>query len=144
MLTFPPDISFLIQIASFLVLWFALKRLLFDPVLHVLEEREARTTGARKQAAADRAQADLSAAEYERRMHDVRLALVADAEAARNAARAEERRVVTEARDHANAQLTRLRESLAAQVQAAAPVVTAEAEGLAARIVEQVVGRPLA
>ena len=144
MLTFPPDSSFLIQIVSFLVLWFGLKRLLFDPVMHVLEERESRTTGARRQAAELAAAAEVSAAEYERRLHEVRAALNVQAEAARQAAQAEEQRVLSEARDQASAQLARLRESLNAQTQAARPAVASEAREVAARIVQQVIGRPLA
>ena len=144
MLTFPPDSSFLIQIVSFLVLWFGLKRLLFDPVLHVLDERESRTTGARRQAVEINAAAESSAAEYDRHVHDVRVALTAQAEAARQATRAEEQRVLAAARSEAGAQLARLRESLHAQAQAARPAVATEAREVAARIVEQVVGRRLA
>ena len=143
MLTFPPDFSFVIQIISFFVLWIGLKRLLFDPVLHVLEEREARTTGARREAAQIAAAADTSAAEYERRMHEVRLALASEADTARNAIQVEERRVLSEAREHANAQLARLRESLANQIQNARPAVASEARDLAVRILEGVVERNL-
>lgn len=144
MLTFPPDITFVIQIASFLILWFGLKRLLFDPVLHVLEAREARTAGALREAAELKATAAVSAADYERRMHDVRLSVAAETEAARTAAQVEERRVITEAREHASTQLAQLRESLLRQATAARPAVTAEARELAGRIVERVVERPLA
>jgi F0F1-type ATP synthase membrane subunit b/b' len=51
MIAFPPDITFVIQIISFFVLWFGLKRLLFDPVLQVVDERKARTVGVREEAA---------------------------------------------------------------------------------------------
>ncbi len=144
MLTFPPDSSFIIQIVSFLVLWFGLKRLLFDPVLHVLEERESRTTGARRQAEEIKAAAETSAAEYDRRLHEVRGTLTAQAEASRQATQAEEQRVLSEARSHAGAQLARLRESLQAQAEAARPGVAAAAREVAADIVERVVGRRLA
>jgi F-type H+-transporting ATPase subunit b len=141
MLTLPPDYSFVIQIISFLVLWFGLKRLLFDPVLRVLEERESRTSGARRLAAQIAAGAETSAAEYERRMREVRLALAREADATRNAIRNEERRVLSEARDQANAQLAQLRESLATQAQHARPAVATEARDLAVRIFAGVVGR---
>jgi F-type H+-transporting ATPase subunit b len=143
MLTFPPDFSFAIQIISFFVLWFGLKRLLFDPVLSVLEERESRTSGARREAAQIAAAAETSAAEYERRMHEVRLALASEADATRNAIQVEERRVLSDAREQANSQLAQLRERLAAQAQSARPAIASEARDLAVRILEGVVGRNL-
>lgn len=143
MLTFPPDLSFVIQLASFLVLWFGLKRLLFDPVLHVLEVRESRTSGASREAAEMKETAELSAAEYERRIHDVRQAFSVEAEAARSATQTEERRVLAAARAQANAQLMRLRENLSRQAEAARPALATEARDLAARVFERVVGRPL-
>ncbi len=144
MLTFPPDISFLIQIASFVVLWFGLKRLLFDPMIEVLEAREARTTGAGRLAAESKAAADQSAAEYERRMREVRLALAGDTETARAANQTEERRLLSAARQQASTELIRLRETLARQADAARPALAAEAHELATRIVDRVVGRAFA
>jgi F-type H+-transporting ATPase subunit b len=144
MLTFPPDISFVIQIASFFVLWFGLKRLIFDPVVHVLEERESRTVGARNAAAEMTAAAGTSQAEYEHRIQDVRVALAAEGEAARTATQNAEREVITQARDEAGAQLQRLRESLARQMEAAQPTLLSEARDLSVRMVERVVERPVA
>jgi len=141
MLTFPPDFSFVIQLVSFFILWVGLKRLLFDPVLQVLEQREARTTGARRAAAEMSAAAQTAQAEYDRRMHDVRLTLAAEADAVRNANQAEEQRLLSDTRAQAGAQLSQLRESLRRQADAARPALTAEAHDLAGRIVERVVGR---
>ena len=138
-----PDFSFVIQIVSFFILWFGLKRLLFDPMLHVLEERESRTSGARHAAAEMTAAAQVSQAEYERRMHDVRLALAAEADTARNANQAEEQKLLSETRSQASTQLSQLRDSLRRQADQARPALTAEARELASRIMEQVVGRPL-
>jgi F-type H+-transporting ATPase subunit b len=144
MLTFPPDFSFVIQIASFLVLWFGLKRLLFDPVLHVLEEREARTSGAQHRAVELKAEAEVSAAEYERRLHESRVASFAEAEVARSASRDEERRILAEVREQASAQLAQLRDNLGRQAEAARPALASEARDLASLMAERVVGRGLA
>jgi F0F1-type ATP synthase membrane subunit b/b' len=144
MLTFPPDITFVIQIASFFVLWLGLKRLLFDPVLRVLEAREARTSGARTAAAEMTTAAGASQAEHDRRIHEVRVALAADADAFRTATQQQEQRLLTETRAQANAQLMQLRDSLRRQADAARPALASEARDLAGRIVERVVGRPLA
>jgi F-type H+-transporting ATPase subunit b len=143
MLTFPPDITFVIQIVSFLVLWFGLKRLLFDPMVQLLEERDRRTTGARAEAQGLNAAAESSRAEYERRLLDVRHALLADAETARHATASEEQRVLSEARREAGVRLAQLRESLGRQAEGARPALAGEARHIAARMLERVAGRAL-
>jgi F-type H+-transporting ATPase subunit b len=143
MLTFPPDFTFVIQLVSFFILWLGLKRLLFDPMLQVLEQRESRTSGARQAATEMNAAAQVSETEYDQRMHDVRVALAGEATAARNASQAEEQRVLSETRAQANTQLSQLRDSLRRQADEARAALTAEARDLASRIMERVVGRPL-
>jgi F-type H+-transporting ATPase subunit b len=143
MLTFPPDFTFVIQLVSFFILWLGLKRLLFDPMLQVLEQRESRTSGARHAATEMNAAAQVSETEYEQRMRDVRVALAAEAAAARNANQAEEQRVLSETRAQANTQLSQLRDSLRRQADEARAALAAEARDLAGRITERVVGRPL-
>jgi F-type H+-transporting ATPase subunit b len=143
MLTFPPDISFVIQIVLFLALWFGLKRLLFDPFQQVLVTREARTTGTTHAAAQMREAANLAQQEYERRLHALRQALAAEAAAAHAAAQAAEQEVLAAARQQASAQLTQLRDNLNQQAAAARSALAAEARGLAANLFERVVGRPL-
>jgi F-type H+-transporting ATPase subunit b len=144
MLTFPPDFSFVVQIVSFLVLWFGLKRLLFDPALHVLEERERRTVGERHAADGLRKTAELSAAEYERRLHEIRVQLAGDAEGSRNANQTEERKLLSDARQQASAQLMQLRESLGRQATDARPALASEAQTLAGQMLERVMGRTVA
>jgi F0F1-type ATP synthase membrane subunit b/b' len=141
MLTFPPDFSFVIQIVSFFILWFGLKRLLFDPIIHVLEERESRTTGVRHAAREMTAAAQVSQAEYERRIHEARQALATEAAKTHNAIQAEEQRVLSETRAQASTQLAQLRDSLRRQADEVRPGLTIEARDLASRIVERVVGR---
>jgi F-type H+-transporting ATPase subunit b len=140
MLTFPPDYSFIVQLVSFFILWVGLKRLLFDPMLHLLEQREARTTGTRRAATEMNAAAQVSQTEYEQRLHEVRMALAAEAAAARNANQAEEQRLLSETRAQANTQLSQLRDSLRRQAEEARPALAVEAGDLAGRIVERVVG----
>ncbi len=144
MLTFPPDITFVIQIASFFVLWLGLKRLLFDPVLRVLEEREARTRGFRAAAAEMTTAAGSSQTEYDHRIQQVRVALAADTDAFRAVTQQQQTQILAETRAQASAQLTQLRESLRREADAARPALASEARDLAGRIVERVVGRTLA
>jgi F-type H+-transporting ATPase subunit b len=144
MLTFPPDSSFLVQIVLFVILWIGLKRLLFDPVMHVLEARDARTSGLNREAAAMKASAEQSAGEYERRMHEVRHRISAAAEAERAAAHTEERQLVAEARQQASSRLMQLRETLAGEAEAARAALGVEAHDLSIRMLERAVGKKIA
>jgi F-type H+-transporting ATPase subunit b len=141
MLTFPPDATFVIQIISFFVLWFGLKRLLFDPVLGVLEERETRTSGA-QQAASEMTEATQETKrEYEVRLQEVRRRLASASETARSATEDEERRIVSEARGQAGTRLTEVREELQRATHEAEPGLGPEAQNLAKLMLERVLGR---
>lgn len=143
MLTFPPDITFAIQVASFFILWLGLKRLLFDPVIHVLEAREARTTGLRAEAAGLRTAAEGAAREYAHRMHEIRSQLAAEAEQQRTATQSDERQLITAARQQASTELLQVREQLHREAEAARASLAAEAQDLAVRMLERVSGRKL-
>jgi F0F1-type ATP synthase membrane subunit b/b' len=77
------DGTFAIQIVSFFLLWAVLKRLLFDPMLAVLDEREHRTAGAREQASHMHADVAAMRADYEERLRAARDASLAELEASR-------------------------------------------------------------
>lgn len=144
MLTFPPDHTFLIQIVLFFVLWIGLKKLLFDPVMALLEAREARTTGAKAAAAQTRSATEMSAAEYEHKMQEARQQASRDAAVVRTATAAEEQRLLETAREEATRHLAVLRENLARQADAARPALDGEVQQLATRMVERIAGRSLA
>ena len=144
MLTFPPDYTFFVQIVLFFVLWIGLKKLLFDPVVAMLEAREARTTGAKAAAAQTRSATEVSAAEYEHKLQEARQQAVRDAGVVRTATAAEEQRVLETAREEAARHLAMLRDDLSRQAEAARPTLDGEVQQLATRMVERVAGRSLA
>lgn len=143
MLAIPPDFTFIVQIISFFILWMGLKRLVWDPMLVVLEQREERTRGARRLADELRATADVSAGEYERRVQEVRSAVVSESQTARANVETEERRILDAARTQASTQLAQLRDNLSKQAESARGGIASEAQGLARDMVQRVVGRAL-
>ena len=66
------DATMLIQMAIFFVAFFVLKRILFKPVMTVLEERRQRTSKMRDEAEKLRAEASGNLAECDRRLAEVR------------------------------------------------------------------------
>jgi F-type H+-transporting ATPase subunit b len=143
MLTFPPDFSFVIQVVSFLLLWAALKRLAFDPILGVLAERDARTAGNLATAESLRVAAQADEEKFETSLRYVRQTVLVEAEAARKLAETEQQRALTAARAAADAELARLRADVSTQVANAQRTLAAEARNIGALMAERICGRPL-
>jgi len=138
------DGTFAIQIVSFLILWVALKRLLFEPMMAVLEERQSRTAGSHE--AASHMHADVAAmrADYERHTRAAREKSLADLEESRKLTASEERAVLGAARDQAAARIALARTEIGRQVESARATLRADGAALAAQLAQKVVGRDLA
>ena len=135
-----PDYSFFWQILTFLVLWICLKRLLFDPVMQVLEAREQRTVGTRARAGELMAIAERDRQEYEQSIHAARARLAQESETARKAALEEAASRLAKERATAVEDLVRLRGSLETQVGEARQSLAGEAETIAAEMLARVSG----
>lgn len=144
MIAFPPDFSFYVQIIALFALMAALRELLFTPVTKVLDERRARTEGARAQAAALRAGGSSAAAEYDRRVDEVRRQLAMSTDEARGVTAKEERVVLDRAMDHASTALSQSRATLADRAAAARSELAAEADKVAGVMTERILGRKAA
>lgn len=132
------DSSFLIQIVLFVILWFGLKRLLFDPVFDVLDERRTRTVAAQEEAESLIAAAENARAEYEESLHRKRVEMAHETSAARTAAQEESQRALADARAAAQEEISRLREQVNAQVEQARRGLSAQAEAIAAQMLDRV------
>jgi len=138
---FPPDIGFPIQIVLFLVLWFVLKRWLFDPTLRVLEARRERTTG--QLAEAERLQEETARMreEYEAKLQQARAGAREEAARIREEMEAEEARVFEAARTEAAEIVQGVRARVAAEVEAARATMVRDAAELSVEAAEKILGR---
>ncbi len=132
------DYSFAIQLATFIILWIGLKRLLFDPVLQVLDERAKRTVAAQAEAERMIASADAAREAYERSIHELRVEMAHEAATARAAAQDEYQRTLAEARAAATEELVAMRAAVAAQVETARRQLAEHADTVAAEMLERV------
>jgi F-type H+-transporting ATPase subunit b len=136
-----PDYTLFIQIATFVALWQFLKWALFAPVGRALAARAARTTGDKTRAQELRAQAEATLAEIEAGLAEARQQGAREADAIRRHAEGEEQKTLGRYRDEALQILERGRADTRAQVDAARAPLRSEAERLAAKVVEKVLGR---
>lgn len=137
------DYSVWLQIASFLVFWFLLNKLLFKPYLWILEERERKTKGARAEAAQLADTAARLKAEYEKAIADA----TAEAQAIKDTLRAEAARVrdqiLNQAREEAAQRLHAARDALQRELQRAREQGAREAEIIAREMAEKILGRTI-
>ena len=132
-----------ILIVLFALLVYPINVVLFKPIFRVLDAREERTTGTRKQAEKVMNDAEETLADYERAVREVR----ADAERMRKreaaTARKENAAVIDAARADAERHFERARIELAAALEQSRQALRADAQGLADEVASRVLGRAL-
>lgn len=134
------DLSFLYQIVLFVALWLILQRFAFEPTFAVLDAREARTTGTRREAGQLRSAAERHRAHVEDSLQDTRTLLARESEEAARASAAEHARIVNEARQSAAATIEQARREAARQIETARHALEAEIGEVARRMLAQATG----
>jgi F-type H+-transporting ATPase subunit b len=130
-------------IVLFIVLYIAYRFLVHHPLERVLEERRGRTEGAAERARADIAAAEAKTGEYEQRLREARLAVFRAQEARRQQALQARAAVIADARQAAEAQVRTARESFDRDIVAAKAGLYAETDRLATEIVRTIL-KPVA
>lgn len=141
MLTFPPDGTFLVQLLSFFVLLFLLKRMLFDPFQELLVEREQRTEGDAQLAITETAEAEALAAKVERDLAAAREEAMTEVDALRRATKEQEATLFNDARDSSATRLAEMRAQISQARADASASLQAEANAIAEEMVTAVVGK---
>ena len=141
MLAFPPDYTFVIQLASFFVMLFILNRLLFRPYLQLLAERESRTTGDAEAAGAETAAAEELKAGIEAQLADARSTAFKQVEELRAETKAAESRLFEAARSESASMLAELRAGIEKERSEAQSTLAGEAKQMAAAMVKAVLGQ---
>ena len=136
-----PDYTLIVQIILFVVLWMGLKKLLFEPVLGVLEEREQRTVGRIALAGEEKARAGEAESEYKTAIREARVNVARESEAAEKQAWEEHSQALAAAREKAAEEIGRSRTELATAVEEAKGKLGTEAERIAEEMLVRVTGR---
>jgi F-type H+-transporting ATPase subunit b len=137
----PPDITFVIQLVAFVVLWQVLRVVLFVPMQKALKVRAERTEGSRMRAEALLAEAAQIEASIQAGLAEAKKDGALRADEIRRRAETEEHAILARYRGQAAALLERERALTDAQISSARAPLEAEAARLAGSIVQQVLGR---
>lgn len=143
MLAFPPDWTFFAQIILFLILWTALRRLLFEPNLAVMANRERQSAGAVKEAEQIKAAAQGKGEEYRTQLAQARSGAMQAVETVYREAEEQSRALIEEARTESAQILARMRETLEKEIAGARQDLEKRVPDFSNEIAERLLGRPL-
>ena len=136
-----PDGSLVLVLILFIIFVFVLNRILFRPIGRVLDERQTRTEGAANEARAARRRYEAKLAEYEATIRQARAESYRRSEQERATALEERRRLIEQAKQHANEEIARAKLEIERQVAAARAALESESRQIAERISRTVLGR---
>jgi F-type H+-transporting ATPase subunit b len=137
------DATLFILVGVFLFLYIVLRITLFRPVLRVLDERERRIDGAKAEAKAMQERAEGAMSEYEAFVREARSKGAELKAALRQEGQRIERTLLDEVRRETEAQLAQGKAELRSEMERQATALSREAETLARRAAERLLGRPL-
>ena len=126
-------------IVLFLLLIFAYRRLVHDPLLKVLAERHAKTAGAVAKAQADIAAAEARTAEYEQKMREARSSVFRTMEAQRKQLMDARSAGIAEAKARAQSQVQAAKAEIEKETAAAKASLQTQVESLAQEVINAVV-----
>ena len=138
------DISILYQVILFVILWLILKKVLFQPYLKLLDERERQTTGAQHDSTELEHEGARLRAQYEEKIAQAQSLAAGERERVLQTARQEREKILAQARQEAEQTLARRRQEIAAAVEAERRLAAAEAAIIGAEIASKVLGRKVA
>lgn len=135
------DISILYQVVLFVILWMILNKLLFKPYLHLLEEREQKTTGAQHDSSDLEHEAARLKAQYEERIAKAQASAYAAKDALLQDARQQREKILTQAREEAAKNLDQVRHDVASALEQEKRLAESEVAHVAQDMVSKVLGR---
>ena len=138
------DISILYQIILFVALWLILNKILFQPYLLLLEERERRTIGAEHDSADLEHEGARLRAQYEEKIAQAQTAAYAAKDAILQEARQQREKILGEARAAAASKLEQARREISLALEKEKALAAAEAAAVAGEMVSKVLGRKVA
>lgn len=136
------NITFVVQLAIFLFAMLWLSLLLFRPMLRLLEERDTRIEGTRREVARLATSGSEKAGIIEIRLDEARTEALTERKRLREEGQRIYSEAVESARKESQAKLEQARGDLESAVQAASNVLRGESDILATRIVEKVLSQP--
>ena len=137
------DFSVVYQIILFLVLWVILNKLLFQPYLQLLAERERKTAGVQHDSIDLEHEGARLKAQYEAKIAQAQAAGYAEKDAIVQEGRRQREKILSEAREDATHTLEHVRRELASAMEQERRLAAVEVATVAGQMATKVLGRPV-
>jgi F-type H+-transporting ATPase subunit b len=137
------DVSIAYQIVLFLVLWLILNKVLFQPYLKLLAEREQKTAGTQHDSSDLEHEAQRLKSQYEEKIAQAQAAGYAAKDAIVQEGRQQREKILGQAREDATGSLERVRNEVAQSLVQERRLAAAEVSNVAGAMVAKVLGRPV-
>jgi F-type H+-transporting ATPase subunit b len=135
------DISILYQAILFVVLWLILNKLLFQPYLHLLGERERKTTGAEHDSSDLEHEGARLKTQYEEKIAQAEAVGYAAKDMIVQDGRQQREKILSQARDEAAGTLERVRSEVASALEQERRLAVLEVSNVASAMAAKVLGR---
>ncbi len=135
------DLTVLVQLGLFVILFVACNKLLFQPYLKLRERRREGIEGARAEAESMSAQADAKLASYEKQLVAARTRAGEESRKIRSEAAAAEQRVMEEAKAAAQSAINAAQTKVRSETEAARKELMTQATALSTKMASRLLGR---
>ena len=136
--------SIFVQMFNFLLLMFVLNKILYKPILKILEEREKKISEGQQEVKDLAAQGNKLVATYNEKLQAAKVEAMASKANARKQAVEQVNAVIQDARGKAEQEILQVRQRVASEIETAKKQLEPELASMAATIAEQVLGRKVA
>lgn len=137
------DYTIFVQIAAFILFWFLLSRLVFNPLSRVIDERERRTEGVKDEAESLKEERERLRRELEGQIAEANQEGNAIKEAIRQEALHARERLLARAQEDAARLLQMVREEIQTEVESGRETGAREAEAIARQMAVKILGRSI-
>ena len=130
-----------VQMANFILLIFILNAILYKPIRHILIERKKKIQDAEEAIEGAKRSADEAGQTFKTKIGDAKMKGHQEKEALKQAGQEEEKRLVDEINQKAQAELEAVRAQIAKDAESARDKLKVEIKGFSAAIAEKILGR---
>ena len=129
---------------NFFLLIFILNKILYKPILKILEEREQRIEGQQQQAKKTIEDSLVILTDYNKKLYDAKIDAMNTKNAARNEASEQANGIIEDSRKKAEEIITRMQQEMVSEMAQAKKELDPELSVMASTIAQQILGRKVA
>ncbi len=136
--------TFFVQVLNFLILMFILNKILYKPILKVLDERDERIVGGREKAKELIVESDTILNSYNGKLQVAKIDALGTKNTARKEASDQANLIIGEARERAGGIISQVQQDMAREIERVKKELEPEVGIMAANIAQQILGRKVA